>query len=179
MGSDANLLSSRAQGSPTATMIELSRLYYLSRAIQVAVEIGIADLTDENGTSAAEIAQATGADPSALRRLMSFLASYGIFEQTGGEHFGQTPLSEVLREDHPNSVHSIVRYVGTAHWNAAGALLHSVETGAAAFPHANGMNFYEYITQHPEIQQRFNEGMAQISNADDEAVALPPTGEHL
>ncbi len=170
MDSDVKLLSSRTQGSPATTMIELSRLYYLSRAIHVAVEIGVADLIPENGISATELAQKTEMDPSALRRLMQFLASYGVFEQAGNEHFGPTDFSEVLRKDHPNSVLPIVRYVGTAWWNAAGALLHSVKTGAAAFLSVNGMSFYEYLTHDSDMQRRFNEGMARISDADDEAV---------
>lgn len=48
---------------------------------------------------------------------------------------------------------------------------HSVKMGDSAFTHANGVSFFEYLSQNPEQQKRFDEGMAQISDADDAAIA--------
>ena len=165
------LLSRAAGRSASSLLYEMSRLYYLSRAIHVAAEIGIADELGEEPVAVDELAVRTSANPAALRRLLRFLTAYGVFQESPSERFSNTPLSLVLRDDHPHSVRANLRRVDHSWWSAAGALEHAVRTGEAAFDHVHGAPFFEYVSADPEAQKRFDEGMALSSDANDAAIA--------
>jgi C-methyltransferase len=76
-----DLLSSDAGQSASRLIDEMSRLFYLSRAIHVAAELGIADHIGDEPVAMASLAEKTGADAGALKRLIRFLAAYGVFEE--------------------------------------------------------------------------------------------------
>jgi C-methyltransferase len=164
------LLSEQARLSPARAVDEMARLYYLSRAIHVATELGIADELGETPVALEAVAIKTKTDAAALKRLVGFLAGYGIFAEHS-QGVVNTPLSAVLRSDHPNSVAANVRRIGNFWWTAVGQMEHSIRTGEAAFDHVHEMSFFQYIRAHPDIQQRFDLAMARISDADDAAVA--------
>src|SRR5262245_44426255 len=105
------VLSTEAGQSAARVIDEMSRLYYLSRAIHVAAELGIADHLTEAPVALEEIAKRTGTDATCLKRLLHFLAAYGIFVETSHNLFCNTALSSVLRGDHPNSVRPALRRV--------------------------------------------------------------------
>lgn len=165
------LLSNDAMRSPARLIDEMSRLYYLSRALHVAAELGIAnELRDDDG-AVDELARRSGTDAVALHRLLRFLSAYGVFEETAPGRFRNTVLSSVLRDDHPNSMRPALRRIDESWWSAAGALAHSIRTGQAAFPYVHGVPFFGYLKANPEAQKRFDEGMARASDASDAAIA--------
>jgi SAM-dependent methyltransferase len=77
----------------------------------------------------------------------------------------------VLRDDHPQSVRASLRRVRDFWWSAVGELEHTVRTGESAFAHVHGVPFFRYLRQNPDIQRRFDAGMARVSDADDAAIA--------
>src|SRR5262245_37396520 len=111
------ILSKDAGRSAARVIDEMSRLYYLSRAIHVAAELGIADHITEAPVALDEIAKETRTDATCLKRLLRFLSAYGIFVETSQGLFCNTTLSLVLRSDHPNSVRAGLRRIG-AFWCA-------------------------------------------------------------
>jgi hypothetical protein len=165
------LFSKQAGQSAARLVDEMSRLYYLSRAIHVAAELGIADHVGESPVAIDEIAQKTKTNAASLKRIVRFLSGYGIFEEKPQGRICNTPLSSVLRNDHPNSVSPSVRRIGAFWWSAVGHMDHSVRTGESAFTHVHGVSFFQYLKAHPDIQKRFDAAMAQISDADDAAIA--------
>ena len=165
------LLSNDAGQSAARLIDEMSRLYYLSRAIHVAAEVGIAHQLGDEPVAIDELAGRTGTNAAALQRLLRFLSAYGVFEERAPERFGNSALSLVLRDDHPNSVRANLRRIGAFWWSAVGALEHSVRTGKPAFAHVHGVPFFQYLNANPDVQQRFDEAMARISDADDAAIA--------
>ena len=165
------LLSADAGKSAARLIDEMSRLYYLSRAIHVVAELGIADHLGERSVAANELADNTGTNELTLRRLLRFLSAYGIFEETATAEYCNTELSSVLRQDHPQSVRANLRRIDKFWWSAVGNLEHSVRTGKSAFTALHGMPFFQYLRANPEIQRRFDEAMACISGADDIAIA--------
>jgi hypothetical protein len=58
-----------------------------------------------------------------------------------------------------------------ADWNAFGHLLHNVKTGETAFRHVHGVGFFDYLSAHPEAQERFDRGMANGADAENPIVA--------
>ncbi|MEJ2122736.1 MAG: methyltransferase [Alphaproteobacteria bacterium] len=165
------LLSNDAGQSPARMIDEMSRLYYLSRAIHVAAELGIADRLADEPMTVTSLAETSGTDAGALRRLLRFLSAYQIFEACSPDSFRNTDLSSVLRDDHPQSVRANLRRIGTFWWNAIGELEHSIRTGESAFGHVHGVPFFQYLKSHEDIQKRFDEAMARISDSDDAAIA--------
>jgi C-methyltransferase len=165
------ILSKEAGRSAARVVDEMSRLYYLSRAIHVAAELGIADHLTEAPVALDEIAKETRTDATCLKRLLRFLSAYGIFVETSEDLFCNTTLSSVLRSDHPNSVRNTLRRVGDFWWSAVGQMEHSIRSGRSAFVHVHGVDFFQYLKANPDIQRRFDQGMASISDADDAAIA--------
>jgi hypothetical protein len=165
------LLSKDANQSPARLIDEMSRLYYLSRAIHVAAQLGIADHVGDDTVAADELAQRTGTNPAALDRLLRFLSAYGIFEEHAPVQYRNTELSAALREDHPQSVRANLRRIGEFWWSAVGILEHSIRSGESAFTAFHGVPFFRYLEDHPDVQKRFDEAMARISTADDAAIA--------
>ncbi len=165
------LISAGANRSAARLMSEMSRLYYLSRAIHVAAELGIADLLGRGSHTIVEIAKSTGTNVAALGRLLRFLSAHDIFEETVAEAYSNTELSSVLSGDHPQSVRSNLRRIGDYWWSAVGNMEHSIRTGESAFTNFHGMPFFQYLGANADVQRRFDEAMADISDADDTAIA--------
>jgi C-methyltransferase len=165
------LLSDGAGQSAARAIDEMSRLYYLSRAIQVAAELGIADHLGDDQVALDDLARTTGTNAGALKRLLRFLSAYRVFEERSPDRFGNTTLSSVLRAEHPNSMRANLRRMDASWWSAAAALEHSIRTGEAAFTHVHGVPFFQHLRANAEAQKRFDEGMAQSSLTNDAAIA--------
>ena len=106
-------------------MTELRHLvngFQVSQAIHVAAALGIPDLLADGPRTSEELADAAGADPDALYRLLRALASIGVLEEDGERAFSLTPFGEPLRSDVPDSLHGWVSFVGRPYyWQAWGA----------------------------------------------------------
>jgi ubiquinone/menaquinone biosynthesis C-methylase UbiE len=75
-----------------------------------------------------------------------------------------TPLGTALRGDVPGSLRPMARLLGHPLIQRAwGELLHTTMTGEGGFDRAAGMNFMEYISQDPELADRFNTFMGGVT----------------
>src|SRR5260370_25964456 len=110
----------------TAELAQMNQLMFgfmISQAIAVAAKLGIADLLKEEARTAEELATATKAHAPSLNRLLRMLASVGIFAEDANGRFQQTPLSELLRSDHPRSARGLAIFCGSPLiWRSWGAL---------------------------------------------------------
>jgi hypothetical protein len=152
-------------------MLDLALGHFHSRAIYVAVTLGIPDLLTGGPRTAVELAREAGAHPRALYRLLRALASLGIFVEDGEERFSLTALGDTLRGDTPNSVRAAILLGGAPmHWNSWTSLDHSVRTGQSAFEHVHGMQFFEYLADHPEDCRLFADWMTRVSQLNNPAI---------
>jgi hypothetical protein len=94
----------QSQAPPGAQSMQLLWGYRISQATSVAVRLGIVDLLADGARSSDELAQAVGAHPRALYRLLRALASVGIFTEVEPKRFGLTPMGDLLRTDAPTSL---------------------------------------------------------------------------
>ena len=79
--------------------IELMRLingYQVSQALHVAATLGVADQLKDGPNSYDAVAQACGAHPASLYRLLRALAAVGVFHETGNKEFSLTPFGDCL-----------------------------------------------------------------------------------
>jgi SAM-dependent methyltransferase len=114
-------------------LVRLIEGYRAAQALHVAARLGLADLLRRGPRPVAALARACGADEESLYRLLRALASLRVFTEVGPRRFAQTPLSDRLRRDHPDSLRGFALLHGEAwHWGAWGRLLETVRTGRPA-----------------------------------------------
>jgi O-methyltransferase domain len=145
--------------NPVDSLLQLSAGYYVSRALHAVAELGVADALGEMPQPAASLATATAAEGGALDRVLRLLALYGIFEYTDGA-VAHTPASRMLRQDHPQSMRSLVRMFGLpGFWAAVGELGSAIRTGEPSANRALPGGIWGYLTQNPEASRIFGEAM--------------------
>ena len=144
---------------------ELARLmdgFRVTQTIHAAVDLGIPDLLADGERTADDLAEASGADPSALYRLLRALASLGVLHEAEGRRFSLTALGEPLRGDVPGSLHGWVRLTGRDHlWRSWGNLANAVRTGENSFQQLHGGKVFEWRAEHPEESTIFDEAMGR------------------
>jgi len=74
-----------------------------AQAIHAAAKLHIPDLLASGSKTIAELAADSGADAAALERLLRVLSTLGMFALCADGRFANTPLTDVLRMDHPQS----------------------------------------------------------------------------
>ena len=149
---------------PPAVLYQLATGYYVSRALFIAADLGIADHLVDGARSAEQLTNATATHAPSLRRVLRLLVSAGVFSERDDGTFELTPLSEWLRSDVPGSFRSAVRlFTGPQEWGAWGALSHTVRTGEMAQGHVFGLSPFEYFEKHPEEGAVFDEAMAAFT----------------
>ena len=153
---------------------ELARLvdgFRVTQAIHAAVDLGIPDLLADGERTADDLAQASGADPSALYRLLRALASLGVLHEADGQRFSLTPLGTPLRSDVPGSIHGWVRLTGREYlWRSWGNLATTVRTGENSFQSLHGSNVFEWRADHPEESAIFDAAMGSLTAASNAAI---------
>lgn len=156
------------------TSIELMRLingYQISQALHVAAMLGVADQLKDGPKSSDELAQACGAHPTSLYRLLRALAAIGLFYETGRKEFSLTPLGICLTSDTPGSRRNYACWIGTpGQWTSWGNLLHSIKSGESAVLFTHGTDAWTYRREHPEEQAIFNSAMTGNSCSEAQAI---------
>jgi hypothetical protein len=149
---------------PSALLLRLVNGYQVSQAIHVAAALKLADFVDDRPIAVSELSTRVGAHTDSLYRLLRALSSVGVFRETEGRCFAATPMSELLRTDHPQSISGWARFIGRPyHWQMWGDLLHSVQTGQDAIHHRYGVDIWTYRAEKPEETAVFNAAMAALS----------------
>lgn len=159
-----------AYPSPQAVMARLITGYWISQALNVAAQLGIADLLKDGPQTVAHLAEATGTHARSLYRLLRALASEGVFAEDEQGRFVLTPLGVCLRSDVPNSQRSMAIMNGEEHYRCWGELLYSVQTGRNAFEKLYGQPVFQFLAAHPRQARIFDEGMVGIHGAETKAM---------
>ncbi len=135
----------------------------LGRAVSTIAELGVADLIESGRPQPVEhLARATRTHEPSLYRILRFMASHGIFEESGDRRFGHTPLSAALRSDAPGSYRAAAQLFHPifAAWDG---LHHSIQTGEPAFSKVYGAGVFDYVGAHPELGPVFDAGMTSMN----------------
>ena len=145
--------------------------FVVSRALQVAAELGLADALAGGPMDRDALARDVGAHADTMSRLIRTLASCGIFKQLPDGRVANTTRSECLRSDAPGSLRDLARmHGGSPMWQAWTGLEHSVRCSEPAFAHVHGSPMFEYLAQHCESACRFDNAMAASSRLINEAL---------
>jgi hypothetical protein len=152
---------------PTAQMFQFIISLMIPQAIHVAAKLGISDIVAKEPATAADLAATTQSHAPALTRLLKFLASVGIFLEDSAGKFQQTPLSDTLRADHPQSLRGAAVLFGSRFiWEPFAELSTTIATGEPAFHRVFGASAFEYLAAHPEDAAIFNAAMTSVSSVE-------------
>jgi O-methyltransferase domain/Dimerisation domain len=155
----------------SAELLRLVSGFHVAQAIHAAVELGVPDLLADGERASDDLAEASGADPATLYRLLRALASLGVLHEAEGRHFSLTPLGQPLRSDVPGSVRGWARLVGREYvWRSWGNLANAVRNGENSFRALYGADVFEWRAEHPEESAIFDEAMRSLTAPQAEAV---------
>ncbi len=148
---------------PSVALFRMASAHYVSRAVYVAAQLGIADLLADGPRPFEDLATATRTHAPSLNRLLRLLASVGVFAEEEGGRFALTPIGACLRSGVPGSMRALALLLGGAAQDAWRELPYSVRTGEPAFPHVFGTDSFSYMAQHPAEAVVFDEAMGEFT----------------
>jgi SAM-dependent methyltransferase len=118
-------------------------------------------------------------DPGALRRMIRVLTARGVFEP--GEHGGVrlTGLGRRFIPGTPGNIAGLANYK-SFELHAWADAEHSLRTGEPSFVVHHGAEFFDWLADHPDLNERFNDTMRRrVSTMLDNGLPLmtwPDTG---
>lgn len=144
--------------------MEMILTAWMSQAITVAAELGVADALADGPQPIEELASRVGANPDALARLLRALISRGVFRRRRDGRYELNALADTLRRGVFPSMAGMARFVGSPqhreHWSL---LADAVRTGEAVVPQLRGMPAFDYLAQEPDLAEVFNQAMTSGS----------------
>ena len=135
--------------------------HVVARCIHVIADVGVPDALDDEPASTDELAARTGMDADALARMLRLLSAHGLFAG-GPDEWVHTPRSELLRSDHPQSLRSFARMIGTSSWAAFTELAQPARTGRPAL---GWQAMMAHFAEHPDEAALFSQAMVDKSAA--------------
>jgi C-methyltransferase len=163
-------LNQRLMPAPAA-MMEMIVGTWLSQAITVAAELGVADVLAAGPMTIDELAAAVGANSDALRRLLRALIGRGVFHHRHDGRYELNSLARTLCSDSDASMSAAAQFYGSREQRDRWTLLaDSVRTGRSVVPTLHGKGSFEYFAEDPQHADLFNRTMASISELTDASV---------
>ena len=158
--------------NPTAQLLQYRSQLILHQAIAAVAKFGVADLLARGLHATSDLARDLGLNEDALYRTLRALAAQGIFEETSPRSFCNTPLSDPLRSDVPQSVRSLFIFSGSEFCaRPFQEFAYSLQTGIASRHMLSGMDSFQYLAQNPELAKIFDDAMAAFTNLIGPSVA--------
>ena len=147
---------------PQIVLYQMAIGHYLSRALDLAATLGVADRLKDGPRPVGELAQATATHTPSLHRLLRFLASAGVLVELADGTFGLTPIGECLRTDIPGSAHAMVKlFAGPRIQDNWKDLEYCVRTGEPAYRQRGITD--PFSSQTPEEAANFDAAMANFT----------------
>jgi hypothetical protein len=110
-----------------AEMALVVRSFQVSKMLQIAAALELADRIEGGSKPVVELARECGADPAMLMRLCRALAAFDIFAVDSDGIVSQTARSACLRRDAKPTLHYAVQYwMMPSTWATWGNLEHAV-----------------------------------------------------
>lgn len=151
--------ASRKLAPANVVIFEMLQQFWLSKAIGVAAELGIADMVKKSPKNIDELAVESGCNKDALYRLLRVLASNGIFRERPEGFFELTRLAEPLCSGENSMRNMVIHHQNPAHWAMFGELMETVKTGKSVSDKVLGMEPFEFLAKNPARNATFNKAM--------------------
>ena len=148
-------------------MSRLARIgdYLTPLALRVVVNLGVADELAAGPLPVTELADRVGAHAPSLLRVLRALSGNGLFHETEVGTFELTPMSDLLRRDHPHSLRGMYQMtpVDVRAWAEFEV---SVRTSSSGFEQVHGTDFWTYCEENPEYRAVFEANMWDMTKRE-------------
>jgi hypothetical protein len=149
-------------------MSMLSHLYF-APMLGKLIRANVPDLID-SGVDAEKLAEQAALHPLSTVRALRALTAFGVFREVAPGTFANSEASRLFC--HGGGLRNYALFATSEQFlKSAMALPHSLETGQAAHDHALGQKVWEYFRDHPEDNEAFNRGLAEIRTDEQAAIA--------
>lgn len=151
------------QSKSTLKLLDLIQSHRVTAVIYVAAKLGIAELLRDGSRTLDTLANATGADKEALRRLLVALSTVGICSLADEDRYSLTELGAGLDGEAEHSFKHWAIFEGqrlTRSWNG---MLESIMAGKTAAQLLNVANSFDLMARDPEIVSMFNAAMTDMT----------------
>ena len=153
------------------TLFDMATGFMRTGALIAAAQLGIADILEQGPQSPLDIATAAGAEPDTTDRLLRTLVRLGVLQNFEDGCYANTPMSTFLLDRHPASMRPFLLLAGDkSWWHAWGELAGSIRTGEPAFKRVFGMEYDDYLQNHPDLAVIFNRCMTSTAQANNAAI---------
>lgn len=170
-------------------LIEMHFSFLKSKALQVIAETNIADVMTDTPQSIESLVQQHNESyqphikqVQKLKIIMEILASHKVFQVSHEGLFSHSEYSYLIKSDHPRSIKKLlIKENDNERWAAYNAISQSLydENNTAAFELSTGESYYQYLENNSAARERFDQGMSQFSEFENQltAEALTITGK--
>ncbi len=136
-----------------------------AKTLYVAAKLGIADELARGPLSVDELAARTNTNAEALYRILRALAVEEVFEEVEPRTFAVTELGRLISENAPGSRRydslMLAEHVAPVFEH----ILESVRTGQPAASLVFGKPYFDWLAEHPEAAETFNNAMESGATA--------------
>jgi hypothetical protein len=154
----------RSSTQGAARILELIHMRLVSEAIYVAAEMGVADVLAQSAKRMSELAAATGADETALYRVIRALSEFGLFCELEDGRIALTPTGELLRGDVEGSLRpAAILFGGDRAARLVGQLRRCVEEGKSLAELLLAGSWMRWVESDPEQAALFHSTMTSYS----------------
>ena len=159
-GQPTTTADAAAAAAPQRELARLIDGYLTTQLLYVAAKLGVADVLADGPRTGREVADAVGADPDALTRMLRGLVLEDVLAEDGNGRFALTSVGECLRHGVPGSQRGAILVRGELYWSAAAGMVRTAIEGGTAFEHVHGERFFDHLAAHPEREAAFQASMA-------------------
>jgi hypothetical protein len=156
--------------------------YWVSQIVRAVVDLSLADHLAGEPLTAAEVAEREGSAPNSTFRLMRACVAVGLLSADADGRFRGTALLATLRKGAPDSMRDLaLAATGPAHWLPWSKFTTSVRSGRSQAAAVLGMEFFDYLEQHPTQACQFTAAMGSLTSrwTAEAAKAIDTTGISL
>ena len=136
-----------------------------SQILYNGVKLGIFESVASIPKHSSKIALELGLDASLCYRLLRALASIGFLNEKDGQSFSITPLGELIRKDHPQTLRGVILLEeGPEHYAIWKHLAEMIKDGKQdGFVREFGLRIFDYIPKNTAYSKVFNDAMSSYS----------------
>lgn len=153
-------------------LYEEAMAFTYSAALRVVAQIRVADHMVDGPRTVAELAEATGTEPTGLNRVLVLLAGRGVFHRDEQGRFSLTARGAALRSDARTPARSgILMFTDEMFWKTTHRISTILTERPDSIDHVLGTSIDGYFERHPELEELFFDGIEKVSDVENPIVA--------
>ncbi|WP_412538835.1 methyltransferase [Longispora sp. K20-0274] len=147
--------------APRGQLLTILQGTWIAQACYALAKLEIPDLLADGPRPVAELAEASGAHPQALHRLLRALVYVGLLEQPEPDMFALTEVTALMRRDIPGSMHGTALVYGEDVYRSFAEVMHPLRHGRPGFEKVMGKPIYDYLNDNIDAARTWNESMSR------------------